>query len=389
MPLSNTKSLPTKTSPLSLAILAATAICHAQALITTVAGTGVQAYSGDGGPATSARLALPAGIAFDRAGNLYFADTGNVRIRGVNTTGIVQTVAGDGTVQLSTYGAIGDGGPAITAGFSQTAAPYFQGVAVDSSGNLYISDVNNHRVRKVSPAGIISTVAGGPLAPVGGWWTWPPAQAYSVPPAWQSTAPGICYIADATNARIRKVDKAGIISTVAGNGSLGFTGNGVVAASAPINAPVGLALDAKGNIYFSEVGNALINNGPRVRKVDPSGILSTVAGNGTAGFSGDGGPATNAQLASGMEGLAVDNAGNLYIADYGNSRIRKVDPSGIITTVAGTGPSGVSSNGDGGLAIDAPLVPAGLALDASATSTSPTTPPPASAKSHSEHRLFQ
>jgi uncharacterized protein (TIGR03437 family) len=267
-----------------LAGLIAPTLCRAQ-VITTVAGVNNQGYSGDGGPATSANFSwtnsLFAGVARDPAGNLYISDSGHSRVRKINTSGIITTVAGNGTP-----GSGGDGGPATSASLFAPA-----GIALDAAGNLYIAD------------------------PLGG---------------------------------------------LAGTGTVGYTGDGGPATSAQILPPIGLAVDAKGNLYIAESGAAV----PHVRKVDASGIITTFAGSGTsAGFAGDGGPATSAQLNT-LAGLAVDQAGNLYIADAGNYRVRKVDTSGIITTVAGTGQIDLGGNGDGGAPISAALQPSGMALDA-------------------------
>jgi sugar lactone lactonase YvrE len=368
-------------------------------IITTVAGNGTQGFSGDGGPATSARLDDPAGIAMDGAGNLYIADSLNFRVRKVNTAGIINTVAGNGTMTSS-----GDGGPATSAGFG--SGPW--GIAFDGAGNFYISE--GFRVRKVTPAGIISTVAGngkegfsGDGGPATG------AQLDALDGIAVDGA-GNLYIADTLNQRLRKVNSAGIISTFAGNGYVYFSGDGGPATSASLDGPTAVALDSNGNLYIADYSNRRIrkvnsagtvstvaggpscfycgDGGPatsadigspaaialdgvgnlyiadsadHVRKVNTAGIISTVAGNGNQGFSGDGGAATSASMIN-PDGLAVDGTGNLYIADSGNYRIRKVTPAGIISTVAGNGKPGFS--GDGGAATSASMNgPAGITVD--------------------------
>jgi len=325
---------------------------NSSGIIGTVAGNGAIGFSGDGGPATSAALYEPSGVAVDAAGNLYIADTWNQRIRKVSPSGIISTVAGN-----KAYKFAGDGGPATSASLSRPG-----GVAVDAVGNLYIADKMNNRIRKVSPSGIISTVAGNGTEGFSG--DGGPATSASLnwPAAVAVDAAGNLYVADTLNSRIRKVSPSGIISTVAGNGMAGFSGDGGSATSASLNLPQGVAVDAAGNVYIADWGNN------RIRKVNPSGVISTAAGNGTPGFSGDGGPATSASLylasSNGLtlSGVAVDAAGNLYIADFGSNRIRKVSSSGIISTVAG---GGSAFPGDGGPAASASLNgPSGVAADA-------------------------
>jgi uncharacterized protein (TIGR03437 family) len=341
---------------LFLASLMPPTLCRGQ-VITTVAGVNNQGYSGDGGPATSASLSNPEGLVVDSSGNIYFADKGNYAVREINTGGTINTVAGPGSL---VFGApLGDGGPATSASFSWTTS-LFVGVAMDANGNLYISDSGHGRVRKINSAGIITTVAGNGVPGSGG--DGGPATSASLfaPAGIAVDAAGNLYIADPSVGRVRKVDTSGNISTVAGTGTVGYSGDGGAATSAQILPPIGLAADANGNLYIAESGAGV----PHVRKVNSSGIITTYAGSGSsAGFSGDGGPAVNAQLNT-LAGLAVDKAGNLYIADAGNYRVRKVDTSGIITTVAGTGQIDLGGNGDGGVATSAALQPSGLAFDA-------------------------
>jgi sugar lactone lactonase YvrE len=313
-------------------------------IIGTVAGTGTAGFGGDGGLATAAQLNRPTGVAVDSAGNLYFADYSSFRIRKVSTAGVISTVAGTGTAGFS-----GDGGLAAAAQLDRAID-----VAVDSSGNLYIADTNNNRIRKVSATGIISTVAGTGTAGFGGDGGLATAAQLNGPVDVAVDSLGILYIADANNNRIRKVSAAGIMTTVAGNGTPGFGGDGGLATAAQLNGPQFGAIDSSGNLYIADFGNK------RIRKVTPTGIISTAAGNGTTGFSGDGGLATAAQLDR-PQCVAVDSAGTLYISDFGNNRVRKVTPAGIISTVAGGGVSGL---GDGGLATAAQLNgPAGVAVD--------------------------
>jgi len=283
-------------------------------VITTVAGGGMQ--SGDSGPATSAEMSGPAGVAVDSAGNLYIADTLDNRIRKVSN-GVISTVAGNGTPGFS-----GDNGLATSAELNGPV-----GVAVDSAGNLYIADSGNYRVRKVS-GGVITTVAGsgGPGYPLVGD-NGPAVHAQLNPVGVAVDSGGNLYIADVGNDRIRKVSN-GVITTVAGTGATGFSGDDGPATSAHLDEPWGVAVDATGNLYIADTDNSCI------RKVS-NRVITTVAGTGTQGFSGDNGPATNAQLNSPW-GVAVDPAGNLYVADRNNNRIRKVS-GGVITTVAGNG----------------------------------------------------
>jgi trimeric autotransporter adhesin len=314
-------------------------------IITTVAGNGAAGFSGDNGPATSAQLHDPVGLAVDSAGNLYLADHGNSSVRKISN-GVITTVAGNGTPGFS-----GDNGPATSAQLSDASA-----VAIDSSGNLYISDTLNQRIRKVSN-GIITTYAGngiqgfsGDNGPATG------AQLY-FPQGIGVDSAGNLYIADSFNFRIRKVSN-GVITTFAGNGVPGFSGDTGPAAAAELDLVDAIAVDSAGNLYIGDLRNG------RIRKVS-GGVITTVAGNGPGGFSGDNGPATSAQL-SGPYATAVDSAGNLYIADSSNNRIRKVS-RGVITTVAGAGPTGFGFggfSGDNGPAVNAQLnSPRGVAVD--------------------------
>ena len=314
--------------------------------ISTVAGTGTPGFSGDGGAATAAMLTSPQGVALDGSGNLYIADRDVNRVRKVDTSGNISTVAGTGS-----FGDSGDGGAATAATLGSP-----RGVALDSSGNLYIADYFSHRVRKVdATTGNISTVAGTGSVGSGGDGGAATAATLNLPRGVALDGSGNLYIADEQNHRVRKVDATtGNISTVAGTGTPGFSGDGGAATAAMLTSPQGVVLDSSGNLY-------IVSRNPFVRKVDATtGNISTVAG-ATGGFSGDGGAATAARLSSGSGGVALDGSGNLYIADTGNHRIRKVDTSGNISTTAGAGASG-----DGGAATSATLsLPEGVALDGS------------------------
>ena len=243
--------------------------------ITTFAGTGESGFGGDGGPATEARLVSPRGVATDGAGNLYIADSGNRRIRKVDSSGTINTVVGTGEGGFG-----GDGGPAVNAELSRPL-----GVAVDGAGNLYIADRSRHRIRKVDSSGTITTIAGTGESGFGGDGG-PAVQArLSYPHDVAADRAGNLYIADEDNHRIRKVDTSGIITTAAGSERGGFGGDGVPAVQARLNTPYGVAVDGEGNLYIAEWW------GDRIRKVDTSGIITTVAGTGVGGSSGDGGPA--------------------------------------------------------------------------------------------------
>src|SRR5437867_2170289 len=316
----------------------------ADGVLSLIAGTGTSGFSGDGGPAVSARLSYPGNLVVDGGGNLYIADWGNDRIRKVNTDGIISTIAGNGK-----EGFEGDGGPATSASLNGP-----RGVAVDPAGNVYIADRGNSRIRKVDTVGLISTIAGSGTSGCsvdGG----PATAASCAPYRVARDSAGNLYVADGSSRRIRKVSAAGIITTVAGRGTGQSSGDGGPATLAELIQPLSVAVDPGGNVYIADGGSN------RILKVNTTGIISTIAGNGKRGFNGDGGPATSASLYY-PRGVAVDPAGNVYIADAGNLRIRKVDTAGIITTIAGNGKEGFS--GDGGAATSAELsLPVGVAVD--------------------------
>ena len=283
---------------------------------------------------------------FCLVGAAVFAAVVATGASGVSSSGTITTIAGNGKPGFS-----GDGGPAIAA---QLHAP--EGVAVDGVGNVYIADAgNNNRVRKVTPGGTITTIAGGGLAPGPGWGDGGRATSAQLRgPNWVAVdGQGNVYISDFFNSRVRKVNTAGTITTFAGTGITGYSGDGGPATSAGLVGPQGVAVDGQGNVYIVD------GNGDRVRKVDRAGTITTFAGTGLRGFSGDGGPATSARL-NNPEGVAVDQDGNVYIADLQNGRVRKVNPVGTITTFAGGGPS----LGDGGRATSALVrYPYGVAVD--------------------------
>jgi uncharacterized protein (TIGR03437 family) len=315
----------------------------------TVAGTNSgQGYGGDGKPAVSAQLNFPRDMALDAAGNLYVADQYNRRVRKVTPEGVITTVAGNAN------------GSGETADTAQLAFPH--GLAV-SGGGLYIADTSNNIVRKLSVDGTLTTVAGLGGSKLSGD-TGPAALAeLSAPGAIAIDGGGAMYIADSGNHRIRQVTPGGLITTIAGTGASApfvsnpsFNGDGQPLL-ARFNSPQGIALDAGGNLYVSDTSNH------RVRKITKSGQLTTIAGTGEAGFSGDNGPAVKAQL-NYPSGITVDGAGNIYVADWINNRIRKIAPDGTISTVAGAGTYNYS--GDGGPAVAATLRrPRGVALDSS------------------------
>jgi trimeric autotransporter adhesin len=422
----------------------------AKGVLTHIAGNSRLGFSGDGGPALDAQFNYPNGLAFDKLGNLYIADTGNNRVRRISTDGLITTVAGLGTFRADS----GDGGPATEATLYE---PF--GVALDSAGNLYVGD--DRSIRKVSADGMITTLAECPvcgaatgavlaLDSTGNLYIASSARVWKITsgaaiteiaglpcclgsysgeggPATQAilgriggiamSAKSELFLADTLNARVlriaadgtihtfaagllgpsglafdpagnlyvaergdpaetqeivasnltvyvsgwgrrlRKIAADGTITTAAGNGTEGYSGDGGPSTAAQLDAPWGLAADSRGSIYISDSGNHT------VRKIASNGIITTVAGTAVRGSSGDGGPATHAQLNQPL-GIAMDGAGNLFIAECLGARIREVSAAGVITTVAGTGASGYS--GDGGAAVKAQLAcPHGVAADAS------------------------
>ncbi|MFE4217160.1 RICIN domain-containing protein [Streptomyces sp. NPDC056844] len=313
--------------------------------ISTVAGTGGAGAEGDGGPAVSAQVNRPIGIAMDRTGTLYVADYWGHRVRKITTDGRISTIAGTG---VGTFG--GDGGPAVRAQLKNPC-----GVAVDSAGNVYIADSENYRVRKVTPDGNIGTVVGASSSTTSGDSGLATAARLNRPTGVAVDSDGVLYIADYGGHRVRKIGTDGKISTFAGTGSGTFGGDGGQAVSAQLRSPYGVAVDGEGNLYIADRGNH------RVRKVTPDGNISTIAGTVSSGFSGDGGQAASAKLDNPFS-VVVDSTGALYIADYGNHAVRKVTADGVISTVAGIGTGGI--DGDNGPAAAAQLKnPAGVAVD--------------------------
>jgi uncharacterized protein (TIGR03437 family) len=331
-------------------------------IVTTVAGTGIAGFSGDGGPATGAQLDLPYGLAVDADGYLYIADLYNNRVRRVSPAGIIETYAGS-----NGEGSSGDGGPATSA---QMLSP--RNVALDSAGNLYISEFAAHRVRKVTPSGTITTAAGTGIAGFGGDGGPATAAQLAFPAGLALDGAGNLYIADSQNQRIRKVLSNGAIVTViggstaitlltpsavavdasggllvadtlptvheltaagkwiaaAGTSSAGFSGDGGTATAAQLTEPLDLSIDSSGHLYIADLH--------RLREVDTRNVIHTIAGANYLYGIGDGGAAAAAELYL-PSAVTLDAAGNLYIADTGTNRVRQVSPSGTIATFAGTG----------------------------------------------------
>jgi uncharacterized protein (TIGR03437 family) len=377
----------------------------AAGLLSVVAGTGQPGNSGDGGPATAALLNRPAGVAVDAKGNIYIADYTNCRVRQVNPSGVISTIAGracgdsgvggpataasirsplrlaagqDGSVYFTTTyakiskvtpagllvavggtgstGYSGDGGPATLASFNLSSNIGRGGLAVSAAGSLYVADWGNSRVRKIDATGTVTTVAGNGGRGYTGDGGPAIAASLGYPTSLVFDAAGNLYIADSWNHRIRKIGVDGTITSVAGNGVLGFSGDGGPAQLASMGDPFSVAADNAGNLYIADSENG------RIRKVNAPGVITTIAGNGLFKFSGDNGAATRANF-NRPAGLATDAAGNIYIADTLSNRIRRIATDGSITTVAGNGMLGFS--GDGGPATAASLAwPEGsLAID--------------------------
>ena len=373
--------------------------------IMTVAGDGTRGFSGDGGPATAAQFGgLPADVAVDAVGNVYIVDSGNHRIRRVDPNGIITTFAGDGEL-----GFPGDGGPATEARLDNPT-----GVAVDSLGNVYIADGNQRLIRRVTPDGVINSVAGNDLLQDLNDGGLAIEAKLELPEGVFVDARGVIYIADTGHQRVRRVTLDGVINTIAGNGLFRFNGDGGPAVTAALNGPNAITTDRAGNLFISDFRNQ------RIRRVSPDGLIDTYAGSGASrccsnyggpatglgifvvhdlavdpagnllivwnggvhtvapdgiinpfikpaggGFSGDGGPALDANVGF-PRGGATDALGNFYLADTFNHRIRRVDAGGIINTIAGSGDPGAGGfAGDGGPAINARLNrPDGVAADA-------------------------
>jgi trimeric autotransporter adhesin len=307
------------------------------AIITTVAGNGISAFNGDGGLATNASLSAPNGIALDGMGNLIIADQLNNRIRKVDArTGIITTIAGS---ELP----IGDNDLAIKANVGDPFS-----VVVESSGNILISDSGNRRVRRVNIAnGSITTIAGNGTLGFSGD-NGPATQASFAPNTIAQDSNGNIFIVDPVFHVVRRITPTGTINTVAGTGKFGFSGDNGLATNAQLDSPRGIAVDSAGNLFIADLFNS------RIRRVDArTGIITSVAGNGRANITGDGGPATQASLAFPLA-VTVDRNNNIFILDLVGNLVRRIDGrTGIITTIAGTG--NASFSGDGGPAINAAI----------------------------------
>jgi NHL repeat len=297
--------------------------------ITTVAGTGVDGRSGDGGPASAAAIGHPRGLALAPGGGYVFAEPFNETVRRVWPDGTITTIAGTGAA-----GFAGDGGPAAQAELNQP-----HGVAFTPSGGLLVADTLNNRIRLISLDGTISTAAGTGTAGFLGDGGPATGAEIDAPRGVTALPDGGFLIPDTDNQRIRRVSPDGQITTLAGNGTRGFAGDGGPAGSAELASPFGVVPTSDGGMLIADTGN------DRVRRVSPGGTITTVAGDGRRGYGGDGGPATSASLDS-PHNLAVLPDGGFLVADAGNNRVRRVLPNGTITTVAGNGTQGFS--GDGG-----------------------------------------
>src|ERR1035441_6181393 len=358
--------------------------------VTTVAGTGVAGFSGDGGSALKAQLNLPYGLALDSAGNLYVADLGNQRVRRVASDGVITTIAGTGRRASSPDGAA----PTDTSLLSP------RNLAVDAAGNLYIAEFEGHRVRKLTPDGKLATVAGTGVAGWSGDGNRATAAQIDYPAGMAFDSAGALYLADSGNNAVRKLYADGTIGTIlghspgtalytplavavdpagtlyvgdstfvvrafttagqwigyAGTGAPSFSGDGGNAARAALTSVNDLAADLNGNLFIAD--------GVRLRRVDPSGNIMTVAGDGYLRSVGDGGPAAAAVLYQ-PSALTLDSSGNLYIAETGNQRVRLVTPDGTVTTLAGTGKAALGAadgNPAGSVALNVPM---GVAMDSS------------------------
>ncbi len=287
--------------------------------IRTIAGTGTANYTGDHGQATAATLDGPFGVSVDANDRILVADTGNSVVRRIDTSGVITTIAGTGTL-----GDSGDGGPATSADLAAPVA-----AIDDGAGGVLVVDTLSQRARHIDSTGTITTFAGDGTRGFSGDGGAATSAQLQNPQGIAVSATGIV-IADTSNERIRVVSSAGTIATVAGNGTFGLGGDGGLATAATLQNPFDCAVDATGRIYIADVFNQ------RVRRVDLDGTITTIAGTGLSGFSGDGGPATSAELDE-PDGVALDAQGRVYIADSVNARIRMVDTNGIITTVAGDG----------------------------------------------------
>lgn len=339
-------------SALFFLLLITSMVAHAQInIITTIAGTGVAGFSGDGGRAIDAEFDHPNQVCVDKFGSILIADAFNNRIRKIDAGGNITTTAGKGT---GTGSYSGDGGVATNANLWIP-----DGICSDTMGNIYIADGNNHRIRKVTiSTGVITTVAGNGIAGNSGDGNPATNAELNGPEGVAVDKAGNIYICNLFSNNIRKVNvTTGLITTVAGTSSSGYSGDGELAIHAQLSGPGQPIIDSAGNIIFTDVDNSVI------RKIlSSTGIITTIAGIGTAGYSGDGGPATNAKLHE-PYGICFDKNWNIYFAEYWNGAIRKIDAvSGIITTVAGNGTQGYS--GDGGLATNAQLKPNGVVVDA-------------------------
>ncbi len=310
------------------------------------ASTGTGGYTGDNGYAVSAELNSCTGVTFDGAGNVYIADRGNNAVRKVNTLGVITTIAGTGTAGYS-----GDNGPAISATLS---APY--SVAIDGAGNVYVADGGNNVIRRINSGGGISTYAGTGSAGYSGDGFAASTAQLNNPEGISLDNYGNLYIADAGNHVIREVYSTGQINTIAGTGgSFGYSGDHGPANAAQLHSPSAVAIDIYGNVYIAD------RNNNAIRKIDNAGDITTIAGNGFVGSGGDNGPAASAQLHS-PSGISIYGFGNIYISDEGNNVIRKIDTAGTITKFAGSYLNGYSGNGGLAVNAEM-STPSGLAVD--------------------------
>jgi sugar lactone lactonase YvrE len=314
-------------------------------IISTIAGSNNYGFSGDGGSADTATLNNPVTTCVDNSGNIYVTDWGNARVRKVNTNGIISTIAGNGI-----YGYSGDGGPATLASLGGPS-----GISIDNSGNTYVTDIGNNRIRKITSSGIISTIAGNGTYGYSGDGGMATNASFRDPTGITIDHNGNIFIADVFNNAIRKISATGIISTIAGNGTPGFSGDGDQATLAQLYYPTSIVTDDSGNVFIADEDNN------RIRKVNSNGFISTIAGNGINASNGDGGNATAASI-NFPGAVTTDNNNNIYIADSYGNKIRLINSSGIISTIAGNGIAAYT--GDNIVATMAALYnPIGLSID--------------------------